>query len=544
MRNFLFIVLLVIVLSGCGRQEAVVRALEAPYTGSWGDQGDGTFRNPILNGNFPDSDVEQLGDKWYMISSRGTSMKGMTILESEDLVNWEIIGGIVDSITWKTRTGVWAGDLVHRGDHWLCYFIDFEKGLFVCKSKDIRGPWSTPHLMLERAGMTDPAVFWDEEQQQAYLLCNYQIDELELERIYHQRLFRLSWDGYELLDEGKDVYVGVGAEAAKIHRINGLYYLFISEWTMDGKGNKVDRRQIVLRAPTIDGPYEKRVLLERDTKTMRSCSQGSLVQAPNGSWWYFHQLVQSRDSYEGRPQFLIPVHWQDGWPILGEDVDENGIGNTVWQARKPIPGKPIRGVQTDDDFSNEQLAPQWGWSGNPIAGKWSLTERKGCLRLYGMKPSNPKSPQRSVSNRVIQRKMGRAVDTMTTKMSVEAMVEGQRGGLMLTGSNYAAVGVEKSCEGYRVYLDTPEGVVYSLPVEGEWVWLRTTLNQRDGTALYSLDGRHFEPIGDTFKMTTAGFNGISISLFSLQEAGLGYVDFDWFVYDYDGPKHRALEMRN
>ena len=130
MRNFLFIVLLVIVLAGCSRQEAVVHALEAPYTGSWGDQGDGTFRNPILNGNFPDSDVEQLGDKWYMISSRGTSMKGMTILESEDLVNWEIIGGIVDSITWKTRTGVWSGDLVHRGDHWLCYFIDFEKGLF------------------------------------------------------------------------------------------------------------------------------------------------------------------------------------------------------------------------------------------------------------------------------------------------------------------------------------------------------------------------------------------------------------------------------
>ena len=130
------------------------------------------------------------------------------------MVNWEIIGGIVDSITWKTRTGVWAGDLVHRGDHWLCYFIDFEKGLFVCKSKDIRGPWSTPHLILERAGMTDPAVYWDEENHQAYLLCNYQIDELELERVYHQRLFRLSWDGYELLDEGKDVYVGVGAEAA------------------------------------------------------------------------------------------------------------------------------------------------------------------------------------------------------------------------------------------------------------------------------------------------------------------------------------------
>ena len=543
MKQFI-VLLLTLALAGCSGREAVVCNLETPRLGSWGDQGDGTFRNPILNSNFPDSDVEQLGDKWYMISSRGTSMKGMTILESEDLVNWEIAGGIVDSITWKTRTGVWAGDLVHRGDHWLCYFIDFEKGLFVCKSEDIRGPWSAPHLIFERAGMTDPAVFWDEEQKQAYLLCNYQIDELGLERVYHQRLFRLSWDGFELLDEGKDVYVGVGAEAAKIYRINDLYYIFISEWTMDGKGHKVDRRQIVLRAPTIDGPYEKRVLLERGNGTMRSCSQGSLVQAPDGSWWYFHQLVQSSDSFEGRPQFLIPVHWKDGWPLLGEDTDGNGIGNTIWQARKPIQGKPVRGVQTDDDFSGEELSPQWGWTGNPIAGKWSLTERRGCLRLYGMKPTNPKAPQRSVPNRVIQRKMGRAIDTMTTKMSVEAMADGQRGGLMLTGANHAAVGVEKSREGYRVYLDTTDGMVYSPNFEGTWVWLRTTLEQREGTALYSLDGEHFEPIGNSFTMTTAGFNGIFISLFSMNEAERGYVDFDWFTYDYDGPKHLALDLGN
>ena len=43
-------------------------------------------------------------------------------------------------------------------------------------------------------------------------------------------------------------------------------------------------------------------------------------------------------------------------------------------------------------------------------------------------------------------------------------------------------------------------------------------------------------------MTTAGFNGIFISLFSLHEAGQGYVDFDWFTYDYDGPKHLALDL--
>ncbi len=36
-----------------------------PRTGSWGDQGDGTYRNPILNADYPDVDVEQRGDTYH-----------------------------------------------------------------------------------------------------------------------------------------------------------------------------------------------------------------------------------------------------------------------------------------------------------------------------------------------------------------------------------------------------------------------------------------------------------------------------------------------
>ena len=529
-------------LAGCGTRRGEVRELETPRLGSWGDQGDGSYRNPVLNGNFPDSDVEAFDGKWYMISSGGTLTPGMTILESEDLVNWEITGGLVDSIGWKTRTGVWAGDFVRRDDHWLCYFIDFETGLFVCRADDIRGPWSAPQLMLARKGMTDPAVFWDEEERQAYLICNYQIDELEKERVYHQRLFRLSWDGSRLLDEGQDVYVGVGAEAAKIYKIDGLFYLFISEWTMDGRGNKVDRRQIVLRSPSISGPYEKRVLLEKDAVTQRSCSQGALVQVPDGSWWYLHQLVQSKDSYEGRPQFLIPVRWEEGWPLLGEDADGNGIGNTVWQARKPVQGKPVRGVQTDDDFNLPQMRPQWRWSGNPMPDKWSLTERPGCLRLRATAPQQPKRPYHTLPNRLMLRKMGRGTDTVTVKLAVGGLAEGQQAGVALTGLNHAALGVECRGGAHHVVCTTSRDTTLLPAVDGPWVWLRLCLKQRTATASYSPDGRTFHAAGGPFTLTTAGFNGIFISLFSMHPEGLGYADFDYFTYDYDGPKHQALAV--
>ena len=60
--------------------------------GSWGDQGDGTYRNPVLNANYPDSDVEQAGD--YTVIWNGDDESGRTVasgvyhyrLESDDYV--------------------------------------------------------------------------------------------------------------------------------------------------------------------------------------------------------------------------------------------------------------------------------------------------------------------------------------------------------------------------------------------------------------------------------------------------------------------------
>lgn len=50
-------------------------------TGSWGDQGDGTYKNPILNADYPDVDVEQVGDTYYLISSKQHMSPGMVILD-------------------------------------------------------------------------------------------------------------------------------------------------------------------------------------------------------------------------------------------------------------------------------------------------------------------------------------------------------------------------------------------------------------------------------------------------------------------------------
>lgn len=522
----------------CNPVERVVRLTE-PMTGTWGDQGDGTFVNPILNSSYPDSDVEKHGDKWYMISSRGLMMKGMTLLESEDLVNWEIIGGMVDSITWKTNEGVWAGDLSFRGDSCLCHFIDIDKGLFVCCAKDIQSQWDEPLLMLEKKGMTDPAVYWDEETHQAYLLCNHHIDVTPEGNLYHLRLFKMSWDGKTILDEGTDIYDGIGTEAAKIYRFNGLYYIFISEWTMDGNGNKVDRRQAVLRSESLYGPFEKKILLEKGNGTSRSCCQGSLIQAPDSSWWYMHQLVQARNTFEGRPQCLIPARWADGWPCLGEDSDGNGIGNIVWKSRKPIQGCDIKVPDTDDDFNSPILGEQWIWNGNPVEGKWSLKERKGWLRLYSVPSASSANPYKKQSNILFQRKMACGKDTVTVKMNLKGMKEGQHSGLVFTGENYQSIGVTMTGGKISVLAQNP-GCSDGFQIKGKDVWLRICADARVVSCSVSTDHEHYVPVGEPYEITTRGFNGIFIGLYSRQDEGEGYADFDWFSYKYDGPKTKAL----
>ncbi|MCX7011339.1 MAG: family 43 glycosylhydrolase, partial [Candidatus Sumerlaeota bacterium] len=210
------------------------------HAGSWGDQGDGTYKNPILNADYPDVDVEQAGDTYYMISSKQHMAPGMVILESKDMVNWTSIGHVWPQLSWAPEYnwdrmngysfGVWAGDLAWHDGLWHCYQVDARHGLFMSSARDIRGPWSEPHQLLPTEKvLDDPGVFWDDESRQAYLICNTSRklrspDSKETGN--ENRIYKLSWDGREILDEpGVPVYTGLGAEAAKIYKIDGTWYL-------------------------------------------------------------------------------------------------------------------------------------------------------------------------------------------------------------------------------------------------------------------------------------------------------------------------------
>ncbi len=220
------------------------RPVKNQQAGSWGDQGDGTYRNPILSADYPDVDVEQVGDTYYMIASKQHMAPGMVILESRDMVNWTTIGHVWPKLSWAPEYnwdrmdgysyGVWAGDLAYHDDTWYCYQIDYRHGLYVSTAKDIRGPWTESHQMLPiEKTCTDPAVFWDYDQGQAYMVHNSgeKLKDPDSQAPGNEiRLHKMSWDGMEILDEGEVIHTWPGAEAAKIYKIDGVFYFFIAEW--------------------------------------------------------------------------------------------------------------------------------------------------------------------------------------------------------------------------------------------------------------------------------------------------------------------------
>jgi hypothetical protein len=115
-----------------------------PYNGNaqtnlsplWGDQGNGTFKNPIINADYSDPDVIKVGDSFYMVCSDFHYM-GMPVLKSKDLVNWTIIGKIYNclDINSKYNTmeryggGSWAPSIRFHDGRFFVYFCTPDEGL-------------------------------------------------------------------------------------------------------------------------------------------------------------------------------------------------------------------------------------------------------------------------------------------------------------------------------------------------------------------------------------------------------------------------------
>jgi beta-xylosidase len=507
------------------------------------DQGNGTYKNPVLHSDYSDPDVVRVGNNYYLTSSSFEAIPGLPILHSKDLVNWTLIGHALkrqEPLQYfsmpRHGQGVWAPSIrFHKGEFYI-YYPDPDFGIYLTRAKNAAGPWSDPVLVEGGKGLIDPCPLWDEDGK-VYLVHAYAGSRAGIGSIIVMK--RLNAEGTKTVDDGMIVYDGRNTdptiEGPKIYKANGYYYIFAPA------GGVTRGWQLVLRSKTIYGPYERRVVMRQGNTPINGPHQGAWVNTLTGEDWFLH--FQDKGPY-GRVVHLNPMTWKDGWPVIGLDKDGDGTGEPVLTFKKPNtgPSQPLSSPVESDEFNTGKLGLQWQWMANSKAGWGFINATNGSLRLYTEKiPDSARNLWEAPS--VLLQKFPAEEFSATTKFN---FVSGMRSanekmGLAVMGFSYANLSVKIKADGtYLVYTvckkantGQPEQEKLITKLSGtETVYMRVIVKSKAKcTFSYSIDGNNFIEIGEEFQAEMGRWIGAKVGLFASREtvsSSSGYADFDWF----------------
>jgi xylan 1,4-beta-xylosidase len=320
--------------------------------------------------------------------------------------------------------------------------------------------------------------------------------------------------------------------------------------------------------------------------------QGGMVSTPSGEWW---SVIMSDHGSAGRMVSLVPITWDDGFPLIGLPGNLRKAPNTWVKPNTGVKQEPKPAFVHDDNFNGGKLNIEWQWNHVPDDTKWSLTAKPGALRLHSLPAANFYNARNSLAQRPPAPE-----STMTVELDTSGLAVGDVAGLGLLCTPYAGVAVVKTAEGVTLQMfqgaaggnrgggggrggrggarGAPAAATPAVPANAQppaqvaaaapaaaapapaalaavgtpvanppaRVWLRVHCNFDTDRAEFSwsADGKTFTQVGTTwtipaFQLTT--FQGVRPSLFNFNISGQpgGYADFD--NYTVDEPRARGIE---
>lgn len=354
----------------------------------------GMYNNPILPGFNPDPSVARVGEDFFCVTSSFEYFPGAPIYHSKDLIEWTLIGHALtrksqlDIKTPEPGGGVWATTIrYHDGvfyiitnsfDRYRPQFDDrvWPRGFYV-KTTNIwdDNTWSDP-VYFDQIGF-DFDLFWDDNGL-VYLSSTYRKVDRDPTSKLKDFAIHVSTVDLEtgtltssptMIRESKS---GV-AEGSHLFKRNGYYFLFTAEGgTESGHCEHVSRSR-----DSPFGPWEMALHnpLWRNTTEdeVQNTGHCDIVEDMDGQWWALCLGVRPiktsdgwRTSVFGRESMLLPIRWENNWPIFNE-----GRPVTLqMQASKLYELKENK--RWRDDFKGEEL--NLGWY------------RKSMLTLSTLKP--------------------------------------------------------------------------------------------------------------------------------------------------------------
>ncbi|MET0244234.1 MAG: glycoside hydrolase 43 family protein [Flavitalea sp.] len=507
--------------------------------------------NPVLHADIPDLSMIRVGNTYYMSSTTNHMSPGIPIMKSTDLVNWKLVNYAYDTlanvddlnlVNGKSTYGwgSWASSLRYqKGTYYVTTFAGTTKKTYIYSTKDIeRGPWKR----IEFSPMYHDHTLHFDEDGKTYMI--YGGGTLKLVEL------KPDLSGPITDAEGKPIEkviienasapagnnIGLPAEGSQLFKVKGKYYLFNITWPKGGM-----RTVVIHRADKLTGPWEGKLALQD-----KGVAQGGLISTPAGKWYSY--LFRDNGSV-GRIPYLVPVKWEDGWPVIGIDgkvpmqLDLPAGKNANITLSKPSDAqaynKLIPGIVTSDEFtravSSRTLPLPWQWNHNPDNKLWSVYERKGFLRL---KTGRIDTSFLLARNSLTQRTFGPQCSA-STSIDISNLKDGDFAGLGLLQQRYGLVGVRnENGKKYIVMVNAETGkaeTIESVELKQARIYVRADCDFRDlkdvADFYYSLDGKNWTKIGSQLKMayTIPQFIGYRFALFNYatKEVG-GYADFDWY----------------
>ncbi len=496
--------------------------------------------NPLTYTDIPDNDVIRVGDNFYMVSTTMFLCPGAPIMQSKDLVHWRIISYIYDSLAdddiYNLRNGrqaygkgQWATTLRYvNGTYYALFIANDQHKTYVYRTNDINSSnWERNEI--EGAFFHDASLLFDNDGRVYVVYGNGELHITELtsdlraikQGGVNQILFSTPRQGF-----------GLRAEGAHIYHIGDYYYVIVIDWP-----SGQPRTERCFRSKTLLGEYESKIILQGPFDGRSDgVAQGAIFDTPRGDW--YSVMFQDHGAV-GRIPTLQPLTWIDGWPILGD------AGKPVKEFDVKLAPSGENRVWANDEFdykADTDLDLVWQWNHKPIDKDWSVTARKGWLRLTTSQIATSIFDAR---NTITQRTVGpRCIDE--TLLDASGMKPGDRAGLCAFMSDHCTIGVETDDQGKRFVVATSgtrreSKEVMRVPLKGKKVWLRIkyvftpgaddTCGPDKAFMSYSTDGKKWIDVEhmQNMRYSLDLFIGYKAALYNYPTKQVGgHADFDYF----------------
>ncbi len=517
--------------------------------------------NPLTKLDYPDPDVIRVEDTYYMVSTTMHFMPGCEILRSYDLKHWEHAAYVYDYLDGTPGQrlegdaniygkGMWAASLrYHKGTFYVVFVANDTHSTYLYRSEDINGPWRKSTI---EGFYHDCSLLFDDDGRIYLAYGNTEIHILELQ----EDLSGPKEGGLHRIAVVDAERPCLGYEGTHFYKINGKYYLFF----IHSLKERWRRVEACFVADSITGEFTGGDVLNDDRGYCdQGVAQGGIVDTPDGRWY----AVLFQDSGAvGRIPVLIPVRFENDYPVFGED----GRIPEYFETPDLKPGYSYHPLVESDDFK-----------GN--ATVLDLSESRRLYSCFGMKSCwqfnhepdleltelDGETGVWSVRTDKLCDNLTQARNTLTQRMAYPGCVadvtvdgnelkEGDYAGICVFQGCYGMLALHRQGNGYylvrrgkniedadlqaknRDYSGQEYERIY-LGTGGNSVRLRVAVdftNMKDEASFYYLDGQQWKQLGPEQKLAFKldHFCGARVGLFvyATEQVG-GRASFSDFVYE-------------